>query len=259
MIAIAAWSAQRRAIQARVDNQPIRLCEFSSPHDVFRMLSDRVVSGLVITVGAAGLRAVEVISQAAAIRALSVPVLVDVPPDPLAFRHVLELSRTVSDLRISLQMSGPVDLVLEIQKMDPRTSSQSRDRVASQLVPLVPRALADILIPAIVIGDRRTSPRTIETVSGVSGRTIRHGLSSAGLPSPGKILGLVAGCRVAHDTEIHNLSLAIVASRTGFGSEDALRDYLKARTGLSPSRWKAAGFAKSLDLVCSRLSLSGDG
>jgi hypothetical protein len=182
------------------------------------------------------------------------PVLADVPPNSLAFRHVVDLSRTISDFRVSLQQCGPGDLVREILKFD-GTQHRIRDVLVSELLPFVGQYLSAILVPVLVLGDQKTSPRTIATASGLSGRTIRHRLLSAGLPSPAKVLGLVVGCRVAYDTEVRNLSLAVVARAAGFGSEDALRDYLKVRTGLSPTRWRDAGFAKSLELVRSRLFL----
>jgi AraC-like DNA-binding protein len=219
------------------------------------LLTDVRVVGIMISLGPQALRGVDLLIRTASKSGIRVPVIVDVPSSPLAFRQLVQLCRAGVQLRAALSFSGDNELRETIRAVSSGVHQSAAQYLVGCVAPALPPPVAPIVVPALLIGTRKANAGTLARATMLKGRTMRHRLSALGLPTATRLLGLVSGCHVAYETEVLGRSLRDAADDAGFGSEDELRTYLTRRTGLSPSAWRHRGISDSVRALQDQIGL----
>jgi len=227
--------------------------EWSSCDELLHVVRDNRVDAIVVPLGADGLEATEILRAVDTNRMELPPIIANFTTAPVSVDQAKQLTTAFSCVRLFFGVLGVTEMVAALDEFR-RGELQARDYLVHTLVPEIDRQLGSLLIPAIVIGCRRSSTADLSKASGIHERTIRNRLKSAGLPGPTELLGLITGCRIAFDTNVNQLSISLSATRSGFATGDELRDFLKTRTGLPPSFWKRTGLNGSIALLRERLN-----
>lgn len=218
--------------------------QFRSVPELQILLHTRKLDGVVLGLG---LDAIEVVVEITDRPLLGAgePVIAAVHPEPLALRQALALLQTDMAIRLSLLTMGRIALIAEVHRLE-TTGDLARDNLLKRVAPLIPLKLAHLLLPALVIGGQRASAGDLAEAAGLPERTLRQHLRQHDLPSPLKLLGIVAGTHQALYAEECLLSSAGAALRAGFTSSEEVRRYLKHRTGRSTAEWRGLGWGRSV-------------
>jgi len=225
--------------------------------ELVRTLRSRRLDGLLLPLGARAVRNVEILRRLWHEGQLTVAIVADMrPKDRVAASQLMELLLLGMDVRPALRLKDVESLRIELQRLPTRGTPTAREFLLSSLAPLVPIELTEILVVACVLGGVRRSAAEFSASLSIGRSALRTILSTHGLPTPTGMLGLIAGFHLAYHSSVLDMSLVEASRWAQFDSEDAFRNYLKARTGIGPRGWKKLGIRASLQIVLDRLRLS---
>lgn len=255
MLTIAVWRNDR-TIDHLSPRLSIKKLEFSSERELEEVVREHKLDAILVIAGPDGIGAVSALRRAARRKSsIQCPVIVDVPPGRLALDQLAEMIRDGHRVRPALRGFLPDALMQELASLPATGTLTAGEFLFAELVEKIPADQIPIVLPAFILGGKKVATKILLAASSRRERTVRNQLSTDGLPSPGKLLGLVAGFHVAYNTEVFGMTLGEAATVAGFDTEDALRKYLKPRSGINPGGWKKLGVFGSLLVLCTRLRL----
>lgn len=161
-------------------------------------------------------------------RSRGIPVIALAQPKPCDLRAIGEAARAGADI----VMPGHEN-VAEALRTILRNGARPREGLLQQLLPLAPTEAARTLLEDCIRAPAgATTSKTLAAYFGVASRTLARRFAAAGLPSVGmvlrwlRVLGAIAALR-------QGASVAMAARSSGYASVPALRQALRALTGLS--------------------------
>lgn len=161
-------------------------------------------------------------------RSRGIPVIALAQPRPRELRAIGEAARAGADI----VMPGHEN-VAEALHTILRKGTRPREGLLQQLLPLAPTAAARTLLEDCLRAPAgATTSKTLAASFGVTSRTLARRFASAGLPPVGmvvrwlRVLGAIAALR-------QGVSVTLAARSSGYASVPALRQALRALTGLS--------------------------
>lgn len=252
---ICAWRPSIEIVNHYIKDED-QLVRLSSESELERAIQDRHFDAVLLELGTDAMDAMRVVERAAVSGAVNRPIIAVVPSTAVAFRQLLCLLQFRLEVRIALKTLCD-DVKLQVLKPEKGTIWLGcGDRMSAMLAPSLTIETSSIVLPAILVGCRRSKCSALEDACGLPGRTLRGGVARLRLPRPSRLLGLVMGSSVAFHTDEGFIKLSGVAQRLGFDTTDELRRYLVRRTSLTPSGWRSLGFGASVQLLADRFSFS---
>ena len=207
---------------------------WQSSQQLERILAEGPVACIVLCLGENGEASMLVLRELVQRGHTLPPIIAECPHVPAAFSQLRTLLDFVRDVRVALQSLGAAATDVEIERLRTRGPT-AREHILNALLPSLSQEMFGLLLPAITVGCEKSRPICFERAARSSSRALRHRLTQLQLPAPLKLLGLLVGCRVAFETELHGMNIATAAVVCGFLSSDELRMYLKSRTKLAPT------------------------
>jgi AraC-like DNA-binding protein len=120
-------------------------------------------------------------------------------------------------------------------------SKESVSLVSGAVTSLLPHHQAEFASSILVLASRSHTTRGVAQLLSTPCRTLIHRANRLGLRAPKQIIGLAVAALLCTLNREKPRTIGNCARRLGFASGADLREFLKARTGKTPSEWCRLG------------------